>query len=138
MLRHWVLQPQLVRVQHRPRRTLGLEPVPVGVAVNGVAEQGVAQVLHVHAHLVRAPRANQHSHHRPTPVVSEGMHEAGRLAALALLRDRLQGCGGVDAWMRDGAKARMRGCAEGWMRGGVGCVEGWNARSGGMRGCAPS
>jgi hypothetical protein len=69
MFRHRVLQTQLVRVQHRPRRALGLKPVPVGVAVDGVAEQGVAQVLHVHAHLVRAPRANQHRHHRTTPVM---------------------------------------------------------------------
>ena len=103
--------PQLVRVQHRARRALGLETVPVGVAVDGVAEQRVAQVLHVHAHLVRvrvrdrvrervtvgvhvhahlvrAPRANQHRHHGAPPVVTERVHEARRLAALALGGDR--------------------------------------------------
>ena len=90
MLGHRVLQPQLVRVQHGARRALGLESVPVGVAVDGIAEQGVAQVLHVHAHLVRAARANQHRHHRAPPVMTEGVHEARRLAALALGGDRLQ------------------------------------------------
>ena len=70
VLGHRVLEPQLVRVQHRARRALGLETVPVGVAVDGIAEQRVAQVLHVHAHLVRAPRANQHRHHGAPPVVT--------------------------------------------------------------------
>jgi hypothetical protein len=79
-------RPQLPRVQQRSVCASPLFPVPVGIAVHRIPEDGASQVLHVHPDLMGSPRSNAHRHQREPTVTREPMDYAERSAATPLLR----------------------------------------------------